>query len=91
MATLWVCLGCRVAYEPGIPGCPECQHTDHEELTVPKNTSAGPSNAWEQPQDQIPQDETVVVAEAGPEIVDTPPAATVRKPRKAAQPKPEDA
>lgn len=73
MTTLWVCRECSTAHEAGLPGCPECASTDHEEFEVPTITSAGPSNAWEP---QEPEQELAEVQ--APEEDAVPAAADVR-------------
>lgn len=47
MASLWKCRACSTAYEVGWARCPECKSTSYEEITVPKATTAGPSNQHE--------------------------------------------
>lgn len=37
---LWYCTGCGAAYAVGLPRCPQCQATEHEENPVPKISKA---------------------------------------------------
>ena len=37
---LWLCRGCTAAFAVGLPACPQCGGTDHEEEHMPKISRA---------------------------------------------------
>lgn len=74
---LWVCAGCAVAYEAGIPRCPDCGATEHEEIDVPKTTKAGHSNAWEVPEENVQE----LVAEEPKDVPKAPERRSYRLPK----------
>jgi hypothetical protein len=69
LVALWRCKRCGTSFAVGLPYCPQCTSTDHEEDSpMPKNTvHGGASNADASPAPavEVPAPRPVAVGEAG--------------------------